>query len=295
MELIVLNIGYDLGILSAEIFAMLVLMALITTFLTGPALDVIEYYSKKRITDSKVHPSIDSFKILISFGYHHMGSKLLRLANILSAELKNKDFTALHLTPTSEINVKDAQQFEIDSFEPIKKTAHELGLPIKTVYKASGEVQKEIVKTTETGNYNLLLLGSAKSPFTEDKLGGKIRLLLENTECDVGVFIDNNFNEAKNVLIILNGKYDLFMKRYLAGFFNETKVTILSNSYAEFKSELFFDKTQHIEIRNVNEIRALGLKHYDLLISSMYCWQDLDDELLENIENEISVLIIKGN
>jgi Kef-type K+ transport system membrane component KefB len=38
MELIALNIGYDLGILSPRIFAMLVIMALITTTMTGPLL-----------------------------------------------------------------------------------------------------------------------------------------------------------------------------------------------------------------------------------------------------------------
>jgi Kef-type K+ transport system membrane component KefB len=38
MELIALNIGYDLGILSPRIFAMLVIMALVTTTLTGPLL-----------------------------------------------------------------------------------------------------------------------------------------------------------------------------------------------------------------------------------------------------------------
>jgi len=38
MELIVLNIGLDLGILSPELFAMLVLMALVTTFATTPIL-----------------------------------------------------------------------------------------------------------------------------------------------------------------------------------------------------------------------------------------------------------------
>lgn len=42
MELIVLNLGYDLGILSPEIFAMLVLMALATTFMTGPLLDLVK-------------------------------------------------------------------------------------------------------------------------------------------------------------------------------------------------------------------------------------------------------------
>jgi Kef-type K+ transport system membrane component KefB len=40
MELIVLNIGYDLGILSPEIFTMLVLMALGTTAMTGPMLSL---------------------------------------------------------------------------------------------------------------------------------------------------------------------------------------------------------------------------------------------------------------
>jgi Kef-type K+ transport system membrane component KefB len=41
MELVVLNIGYDMGILSTEIFSMMVLMALITTMMTSPLLDWI--------------------------------------------------------------------------------------------------------------------------------------------------------------------------------------------------------------------------------------------------------------
>jgi hypothetical protein len=40
MELIVLNIGYDLGILSLPIFTMLVLMAIVTTVMTVPLLNV---------------------------------------------------------------------------------------------------------------------------------------------------------------------------------------------------------------------------------------------------------------
>jgi Kef-type K+ transport system membrane component KefB len=41
MELIALNIGYDLGILSPRIFAMLVIMALVTTMLTNPLLSLL--------------------------------------------------------------------------------------------------------------------------------------------------------------------------------------------------------------------------------------------------------------
>jgi Kef-type K+ transport system membrane component KefB len=42
MELVILNIGLDLGILSAPLFAMLVLMALATTFMTSPLLSLIQ-------------------------------------------------------------------------------------------------------------------------------------------------------------------------------------------------------------------------------------------------------------
>lgn len=40
MELIALNVGYDLGVISAEMFTSLVVMALVTTSLTGPMIDL---------------------------------------------------------------------------------------------------------------------------------------------------------------------------------------------------------------------------------------------------------------
>ena len=48
VELIVLNIGYDLGVLSPTVFTMLVLMALVTTFMTSPALYWIERIRNKQ-------------------------------------------------------------------------------------------------------------------------------------------------------------------------------------------------------------------------------------------------------
>lgn len=41
VELVVLNIGYDLGILTPRLFTMFVLMALITTFMTNPLLNIL--------------------------------------------------------------------------------------------------------------------------------------------------------------------------------------------------------------------------------------------------------------
>lgn len=52
MELIVLNLGYDLGVLPESLFTILTLVAIISTVLTSPLLDLINYWfkTKKEIT-----------------------------------------------------------------------------------------------------------------------------------------------------------------------------------------------------------------------------------------------------
>ena len=42
MELVVLNVGLDLGVISPRLFAMLVIMAVVTTLLTSPLLHLLE-------------------------------------------------------------------------------------------------------------------------------------------------------------------------------------------------------------------------------------------------------------
>ncbi|MES2705247.1 MAG: cation:proton antiporter [Verrucomicrobiota bacterium] len=55
MELIALNIGYDLGILPPRIFTMLVIMALATTMLTGPLLTL--FGSRQPVPDGLPEPA----------------------------------------------------------------------------------------------------------------------------------------------------------------------------------------------------------------------------------------------
>jgi Kef-type K+ transport system membrane component KefB len=45
MELVVLNIGLDLGVLTPPLFAMLVIMALTTTMMTVPLLSLVERWA----------------------------------------------------------------------------------------------------------------------------------------------------------------------------------------------------------------------------------------------------------
>jgi Kef-type K+ transport system membrane component KefB len=48
MELVVLNIGYDLGVISPEIFVVLVIMAVATTLMTGPLLNLIDWVWREK-------------------------------------------------------------------------------------------------------------------------------------------------------------------------------------------------------------------------------------------------------
>lgn len=57
-ELVVLNIGYDLGVITPQIFTILVIMALFTTLMTGPLLDLIQTIFKKEPAGRRVDPAV---------------------------------------------------------------------------------------------------------------------------------------------------------------------------------------------------------------------------------------------
>lgn len=56
MELIALNIGYELGILSQRIFAMLVIMAIVTTVMTGPLVTLFGRRDRRHVSRGDKSP-----------------------------------------------------------------------------------------------------------------------------------------------------------------------------------------------------------------------------------------------
>ncbi|MFA6188456.1 MAG: cation:proton antiporter [Sulfuricurvum sp.] len=86
MELVVLNIGYDMGILSTELFTMFVIMALVTTFMTGPILNLIT----KGFKENKVVETMQ--KSLIDLLSHELRTPLTLIRGAAS-NLSNPKFT----------------------------------------------------------------------------------------------------------------------------------------------------------------------------------------------------------
>src|SRR5207302_4457318 len=79
MDLIVLNIGLDLGVISPTLFTMMVLMALITTFMTTPVLEWVyplAELARDQVEEPDVRPrapSAEAFTVLMCVAYDRSG------------------------------------------------------------------------------------------------------------------------------------------------------------------------------------------------------------------------------
>lgn len=305
MELIVLNIGYDLGVLSPEVFAMLVIMALVTTFMTGPALDGINYFFREK-EDLAVPSATTSqvFKILLSFGPAIKGKKLLRLADQLTHKRHQEaDITAFHLTPSSDINPKDAKEYERESFRLVKHEAESLGINIKTLYRATHDINKEVTKESRKGKYDLLLVGSSHSLFSEDVVGGKVKTFLDETLCHVGVLVDRDFEIADRILVYMQDFNDLFLISFAERFIqnNNAKVTIADPNRLVKNNTIFSmalekisqDNKQEIALHETHAIPQDLLNTFNLVLVSYSGWKDLTKAREKWLPNAPSVLILK--
>ena len=262
MELIVLNIGYEMGILPPSIFVMLVIMALITTFMTTPALSVINRFFPTKDVEKEyiIQQSQGIFKAMIALGNPENGKALLNVAKTLLDGTKNSlAVTVLHITPGTDTNPFYGEQFSVDSFRVVKDEATLQSIPIETEYKVTDNIEQGIVKTANYNNFDFLLVGAGISlsgiPFFKESplfqnikwlnqfinnvtkqqtffypgtlIKDKTRYFIENSNCTVGIFINRGFESITSTLIVLQNESDEFLLRYARRLLkNNSEVTI---------------------------------------------------------------------
>lgn len=299
MELVVLNIGYDLGVLTPEIFAMMVIMALVTTFMTGPALDLINWTfkkNKKPATNKIIQQG--KYKILISFGHPERGRSLLRLAHAFVKKANgNVSISAMHLTPIDEINQHNSQQYEHDSFFPIKTESERLDQKILTLFKATHDIDSDIIDVTNRGNFDLLLIGEGQSIFEGSMLGkvlgfttkiispekfynqvtGKegffenspfderTKNIVKKSNASVGILIDKGFESASSVFIPVFNEDDRFILSYAQKLIknSESQITFLDASGKLYNNLEFKESIRLIEQVAPNHIQLIKEKIID--------------------------------
>lgn len=226
-ELIVLNIGLELGVISPILFTMLVIMALVTTFMTSPLLEWT--YPKKSIRlhsqpepsesfdrevpvlhESKPVPTPIGYRIIVPVANPNTQTGLLQLATSIA----QNDLQSSIVNPLSLIELEEDYLFQSTPFEAnrlIDRRLEKLNALIETIEptgvatETSGEatifqpivqigydVAQKTAVIAALDRTDLVLLGWHRPTFRNNRLGGKVAKMLGTTPADVAVFIDAN-------------------------------------------------------------------------------------------------------
>ncbi|AWH85442.1 cation/H(+) antiporter [Flavobacterium album] len=294
MELIVLNIGLELGVLSKPIFSMMVIMALATTFMTGPALDLIGFIfnRKKNYIPAEIR-QVSKFKVLVSFDSPEGGKTLLRLANAFVKKMdRNAMVTAMHISPSSEIHTFNLEEYEKESFKPVLAEAENLNQNVTTLFKASTDMDTDIATVANKGEFDLVLIDIGRSIFEGTLLGkilgfttriinpesllntftGKEKLfenspfddktqhILSKTEAPVGILVDKEFRSTDRVFLTIFDPSDAFLIDFAQKLISNTgsQVTVLDADGMVKNNAAIKESIRIIEHNVPNHIKLLS-------------------------------------
>lgn len=228
-ELIVLNIGLELGVISPILFTMLVIMALVTTFMTSPLLEWIYPRKSLRLHDrSAPAPSeivtptrsrpissttaiSDGYRILVPVANPNTQTGLLQLA----AAIAHNDRQSSIVNPLSLIELEEDYLFQSTPFEANRQidrrldmlnaliatleplaTTNGAGSTFQPIVQIGFDVAQKTAVIAALDRADLVLLGWHRPTFRNNRLGGRVAKMLGNTPADVAVFMDTNRDEA---------------------------------------------------------------------------------------------------
>jgi len=329
MELVVLNIGYDLGVLKPELFAMMVIMALVTTFMTGPALDLIGWVFRSKYKAEKKTKAVGQFNILISFNNAERGRVLLRLAHSFIKKTRgNASVTAMHLARVNELHLYNIDEYKKENFAPIIDESKQIGQPIRPLFKPAIDVDTEIVDVANEGHFDLLLMGVARSIYEGSLLGrilgftakiinperlldqvtGKeslfdeapfderTRQVLSRTNIPVGVFIDKGLQQINTVFVPALTVNDAWLLTYLEKLATNTgaQITIAGNTSAfkKLRPGLTANKNNLVKFIPEAAIDKNLLQQQHLMLISEESWRKLVELKLTWLAEIPSALIL---
>lgn len=219
MELIVLNIGLDLGVISPRLFTMMVIMALVTTIMTSPLLEwiyPISELSKQLLqpAESERLPSVaEPFTVMMCVAYDRTGPGMVTVAGALAGKGGAHRLYALRLIPHADrasfvLNAQHGAN-ESTALAPLLSRASDLGLEVRPLSFVSGQPAEDICRVAGAKHADLVMLGWHKPVVSQTVLGGTVHAVMKQAAMDVAVFIDRGLRTVQRVLVpYLGGPHD---------------------------------------------------------------------------------------
>jgi hypothetical protein len=162
-------------------------------------------------------------------------------------------------------------------------------------------VTKEIVKIAKEEKCNLLMMGAAKPMFSKNILGGKVKNIIDQTPCNVGVFIDKDFNKVEHVVFFitkLNFVNMLGITQRLLTFSN-CKITIVDEDNLQNIEPDLFDQFMlnivditRIEIIKKTPVNQDYFDKFDLMIVGSTYYEKAISSSPLLLESSPSLLIL---
>ncbi len=216
-ELIVLNIGLSLNVISPLLFTMLVIMALVTTFMTSPLLELI--YPKREIRKDAIHSEDSSepasYRVLVPIANPTTQRGLIQLAMAIAIGNTTTQPPAI-VSPLSLIQLDEDYVYESlpsEADRQISQTNAKLQELIQTLEPADYrhlvrpivQVDRDVVRATTQiavrDRADLILVGWHRPAFHSNRLGGRVGQILITAPVDVAVFIDRQSTKLENLLL----------------------------------------------------------------------------------------------
>lgn len=243
VELVILTVGLQFGVINDKVFAIMVIMALVTTFMTTPLLHwaypahLLEAEARQAAAAEQPHEAKKPYTVLIPVAAPRSGGPLLRLADLITGpNSASRRIYALHLrrpVDRSEFRsgLREARQAETDeTLRTLMTHAEAHHIPVELVSFISRNVPRDVSRVARERHADLVLIGYHQPVFGRSFLGGTVSRILATAPTNVGVLIDRGFLGAQRVLVpFLGGRHDqLAMK--IAGRFAanaNAQVTVL--------------------------------------------------------------------
>ena len=219
MELVILTIGLELGVITPALFAMMVLMALVTTFMTTPILAWLypDRLIRADAADGDAEP--DRATVLVPVALPSSGPGLLRVARALAPAGALRVY-GLHLAradaPLAALAAETAGQTSAPAsdeaaaaLDPLVAAGVAQGVDVRPLSFVSRAPGADIADVAHVKGADLVLMGWHKPVVVDNVLGGTVADVLRRARADVAIYVQRAHVPWRRVLVPLGaGAHD---------------------------------------------------------------------------------------
>jgi Kef-type K+ transport system membrane component KefB len=192
MELVILNIGYELGFIGAELFTMMVIMALVTTIMTSPLISLVQFLFRK---DSDKEIISSNIRIMISFAKPSTG---INLTKIILNLFPGADIRCFHVNQNFNFDIEQGQTDMAFLMENLRSISEKEIKPVEFKYSLSENFEMALNDELKDFNPDLVLIGAPSKDNWKEIYNEIPKKLLSSQKTDLFVYIGDTIDKLFN-------------------------------------------------------------------------------------------------